>query len=210
MNKQNGDAAWVTIDTPLTAAQLFEFIGDAERLFRLNPYLEIHSWDNGQKKLNDGQSLRFEYLNEMNGVARELTLTVRELKPQRGYILNYSVGLKQATEIYIEPKSNGANLIIKDWYHAPADAPDTTPEQRQALLKEVDRSLTPWGAAIRRHILGMARWGRLPFYRAWRERFWLSMAPRQRRISRLIIWTTVLEFIVFLFVFLIYWIEYKN
>ncbi len=208
MNKENRDSAWVTIDTPLTVPQLFEFVADVERLFRLNPHLEIHGWNSDQKKLSEGQCVRFKYLNEMNGVARELTLSVSQIDPQRGYTLNYSEGLKQTTEIYIEPKSNGATLTIKDWYNSPSDNLPETSEQRQASLKEVDRSLTPWGAAIRRHILDMTRWQRLPFYRAWRERFWLSMPPRNRRVSRLIIWTTVLEFIVFLFVFSIYWVEY--
>ncbi len=44
-------------------------------------------------------------------------------------------------------------------------------------------------------------------YNWYRERFWLKMPPRQRRIARLIIWTTALEFVVFLFVFVIYWLE---
>ncbi|MBI3545823.1 MAG: hypothetical protein HY081_04425 [Gammaproteobacteria bacterium] len=205
MDNADRDSAWVTIDTPWSASQLFEFASDLQRLFRLNPYLEIQSWETDRKILAEGQRVRCQYLNEMNGVARELTLSVSGLKPNLGFILNYSEGLKRATEIIIEPKSNGAVLMIKDWYDAVVENPHQTPAQRQAQLKEVDRSLTPWGAAIRRHILGMARWGQLPFYRAWRERFWLPMPPRNRRISRLIIWTTALEFVVFILVFSIYW-----
>lgn len=34
------------------------------------------------------------------------------------------------------------------------------------------------------------------------------MPPRQRRIGRLIIWVTVLEFVVFLLVFTIYRLEF--
>jgi hypothetical protein len=33
------------------------------------------------------------------------------------------------------------------------------------------------------------------------------MRARERRIARLIVWVTVLEFVVFLFVFAIYWNE---
>ena len=210
MDNPQRDSAWVTIDTPLTVSQLFEFVSDVERLFRLNPYLEIQTWETDQDDLVEGACVRFKYLNEMNGVARELALTVSELKPGVGYTLNYSAGLKRATEIRVESRDNGAALLIKDWYDAVPENPAEAPEERETRLREVDRSLTPWGAAIRRHILGMARWGRLPFYRAWRERFWLGMPPRNRRISRLIVWVTALEFAVFLMVFSIYWIEYRR
>ena len=210
MDNAHRDSAWIAIETPLTASQLFEFAADAERLFRLNPYLEIQVWETDQNDLVEGGCVRFKYLNEMNGAARELTLTVSGFKPGVGYTLNYSEGLKRATEVCVEPGDNGATLLIKDWYDAVPENPAETPEERETRLKEVDRSLTPWGVAIRKHILGMVRWGRLPLYRAWRERFWLGMPPRSRRVSRLIMWITALEFVVFLFVFSIYWIEYRR
>lgn len=210
MDNAHWDSASIVINTPLTASQLFEFVTDAERLFRLNPYLEIQAWETGQNGLVEGGCVRFKYLNEMNGVARELTLTVSGFKPGVGYTLNYSEGLKRATEVGVEPGDNGATLLIKDCYDVVEENPAATPEEREARLKEVDRSLTPWGVAIRKHILGMVRWGWLPLYRAWRERFWLGMPPRSRRISRLIMWITVLEFVAFLFVFSIYWIEYRR
>lgn len=210
MDNAHRDSAWISIVTPLTASQLFEFITDTERLFRLNPYLEIRAWETCQYGLVDGACVRYKYLNEMNGMARELTLTVSGFKPGVGYTLNYSEGLKRATEICVEPGDNGATLLIKDCYDVVEENPANTPEERETRLKEVDRSLTPWGVAIRKHILGMARWGRLPLYRAWRECFWLGMPPRSRRISRLIVWITALEFVVFLFVFSIYWIEYRR
>ena len=53
----------------------------------------------------------------------------------------------------------------------------------------------------------MARFGALPGYRWWTERFRLGMTPRQRRIVRMIVWVSVLEFVVFLFVALIFWLE---
>ncbi len=69
-------------------------------------------------------------------------------------------------------------------------------------LAEVDRTLVPWVAAIRRHLLARQRWGWLPLifplWRWWNERFLLHMAPRQRRIVRLLVWISVLEFLVFL------------
>ena len=210
MDNAHRDSAWIAIDTPLTASQLFEFATDAERLFRLNPYLEIQTWETDRNGLVEGGCVRFKYLNEMSGVARELTLTVSGFKPGVGYTLNYSEGLKRATEVCVEPGDNGARLLLKDWYDAVAENPAATLEERETRLKEVDRSLTPWGVAIRKHILGRVRWGWLPLYRACLERFWLGMPPRNRRVSRLIIWVTALEFVVFLLVFSIYWIEYRR
>lgn len=204
------DAAWVNVETALTPAQLFEFIIDAERLFRLNPYLEIRAWQASQGRVSEGARIRLKYLNEMNGVARELEMTVSEFKPGVGYTLQYSEGLKCATEISVAAKGQGAELMIKDYYRPFEEQPDDTPELRAARLAEVDRSLTPWGVAIRRYLLSLARWRWLPFYRPLRERFWYTMAPRNRRISRLMIWITALEFFAFLFVFLIYWLEYRR
>lgn len=51
--------------------------------------------------------------------------------------------------------------------------------------------------SIRRHLLGLARWRWLPGYRWWRERIWLNMKPRERRVSRLIVWATLVEFVLF-------------
>lgn len=204
------EAAWVTLETPLSPAQLFEFIADAERLFRLNPYLEIYAWQSAERTVRDGAHIHLKYLNEMNGAKRELDVTVSDFKPGAGYTLNYSEGLKRATEIKVEARGSVADLLIKDWYHPVEDKPGETPQEKEARLAEVDRSLTPWGVAIRQHLLSLQRWGWLPFYRPMRERFWNTMAPRNRRISRLVIWVTALEFFVFLFVFLIYWLEYRR
>jgi len=204
------DAAWINVETPLTPAQLFEFITNAECLFRLNPYLEIHAWQCEQRRVTENGRIHLKYLNEMNGVARELDMTVSGFQPGIGYTLNYSEGLKRATEIKVEARTHGAELVIKDWYHAVEDKPDEPPAVKEARLAEADRSLTPWGVAIRQHLLNLKRWDWLPFYQPMRERFWLTMAPRNRRISRMIIWITALEFFAFLFVFLIYWIEYRR
>ena len=204
------DAAWVNVDTSLTSAQLFDFISDAERLFRFNPYLEIYVWQSAQRKVTADARIHLKYLNEMNGVARELDVTVSDFQAGVGYTLNYSEGLKRATEIKVDAKAQGAGLMIKDWYHAVENKPGETTVEKEARLAEADRSLTPWGVAIRQHLLSLARWNWLPFYRPLRERFWFKMTPRNRRISRMIVWITVLEFFAFLFVFLIYWIEYRR
>ncbi len=209
MSEPTQEVAWVTIATTLTPAQLFDFTCDVERLFRLNPYLQILLWEADANGLIEGRQIKIKYLNEMNGITRELVMTVTGFKPGVGYTLNYSEGLKRATEVCIEAKNEGsADLLIKDHYHTVEE--NLPPSEQEAQLAEVDRSLSPWGVAIRQHLLHLQRWGWLPLYRTVREWFWLNMPPRSRRISRLLIWVTALEFFAFLFVFLIYWIEYRR
>ena len=57
------DAAWVNVDTTLTQAQLFEFIMNAERLFRLNPYLDAQVWQSDQRCVTEGVRIHLKYLN---------------------------------------------------------------------------------------------------------------------------------------------------
>lgn len=186
------NAARVDIDLPQPAEQIAAYLQDVERLLRLNPYLEIRRFE-----AVPGRGYALDALNEMNGRAVSCGLTFQAAGP-RGYVLRYDTGLKQTTEVEVSPRGAGARLTIRETYRQPAS---------EAELAEVDRSLTPWGIAIRRHFLGLARWGRLPGHRWWRERVWLNMKPRERRISRLIVWITALEFAVFLFVLAILVIE---
>lgn len=185
---QTDNAAWVDIDLPQPAPFVADYVRDVERLLRLNPHLEIRRF----AAIPGGFAL--EVLNEMNGLAVSRRLTFRAEGPWR-YVLGYDGGLKQRTEVEVMPQGAGARLRIRETYRQP---------ESDADLAEVDRSLTPWGQAIRRHFLGLARWGRLPGYRWWRERVWLPLRPRERRVTRLIVWTTVIEFAVFLAAVLLY------
>lgn len=185
---QTDNAAWVDIDLPQPAPFVADYVRDVERLLRLNPHLEIRRF----AAIPGGLAL--EALNEMNGLAVSRRLTFRAEGPWR-YVLEHEGGLKRTTEVEVEPQGAGARLRIRETYRQP---------ESDADLAEVDRSLTPWGQAIRRHFLGLARWGRLPGYRWWRERVWLPMRPRERRVTRLIVWTTVIEFAVFLAAVLLY------
>lgn len=186
------NAAWVSIELPLAPAQALDYARDVERFLRLNPHLEISRFE----READGR-YRLEGLNEMNGLAVSCRLTFQE-EGADGFRLDYDSGLKLATAVTAAAHADGALLTIRETYRQPADDAD---------LAQVDSSLTPWGVAIRRHILGLSRWGRIPAYRWLRERLWLGMRPRERRIVRLIAWVTLLEFVVFLFVLAILVIE---
>lgn len=177
------NAAWVDIELPQKPAAVLAELRDVARLLRLNPFLEIRSL--GQ---SGARRFRLEALNEMNGLAVSCGLTFQEMDAG-GFTLRYDRGLKLATEVTAEARGDGAVLHVRERYRHPQD---------DAQLAEVDRSLTPWGIALRRHFLGQARWGRMRLYRWWRERIWLPMTPRERRVTRLIAWATLIEFVVFL------------
>lgn len=176
------NAAWVDIELPLAPQQALGYTRNVERLLRLNPHLEITRFE----RAADGR-YRLEGLNEMNGLAVSCGLTFRE-EGADGFRLDYDGGLKLATQVTAAAHAGGALLTLRESYRQP---------QSEADLAQVDRSLTPWGMSIRRHLLGLARWRWLPGYRWWRERIWLNMKPRERRVSRLIVWATLVEFVLF-------------
>lgn len=177
------DAARAQTELPLPPAVLLEFLADAERLWRLNPLLEIAAW----QARSDGCAAAG--TNESNGLPFAWTAR-RTALPGRGFRLDYAAGLKRSTEFVVEPAPAGVLLTVTERYEPLADAAD--PRAREA-----DRSLVPWVAALRRHLLARRRWSRLPGWFWWSERFLPSMPPRQRRIVRLLVWTSALEFAVF-------------
>jgi len=200
------NTAWVTIEISVLPGKLFDFLQNTERLFRLNPYLDIREWEEISAGIPFNTPLRGERfhlkaLNEMNGVTYDLLITVESIRPGASIFLNYDKGLKRALEITLQPGASGSILTLRDHYHAP------TGENQEEQLKQVDHGLIPWASSIRQYLLGLERWGWFWPYRWYRERFWLSMRPTHRRISRLLIWVTLLEFVAFLFVFIIYWLE---
>lgn len=180
---------------PLGADAVFEFVADIERLLRLNPHLAVETW----QPTPDG--VRFAAQNETSGRRSETTIRIETTPARRSITLAYAGGLKQATTLAVETaEGGGCLLVITEHYPIIMDAQDPR-------VAEVDRSLLPWIDAIRRHLLGRRRWGRLPGWRWWHESFLPGMAPRQRRIVRMIVWVGVLEFVVFVFVAAIFWAE---
>ena len=191
------NAAWASVEVPLSPQRLHDFLADTGRLFRLNPHLEIEAWlpqDAGTR------TYRWSALNETNGCRSEVCMRAEALVENAGWTLHYDAGLKRATEFRIAAAAGGSLLTVTDHYHP-------VPNGSDERLKEVDRSLIPWTGAIRRHLAGLARFGGMPGYRWWMECVMLGMPPRQRRIVRMIVWVSVLEFVVFLFVALIYVLE---
>lgn len=169
---------------PLPPAEVFALLRDVPLMFRLNPLLAIDRWTPAE------WGFRYAGTNESNGCGIEASVLVDVAPDMSRVRLRYDVGLKRETELAVEPSEGGARLTVVERYPRIADAADPR-------VAEVDKSLVPWVAALRRHLLARRRWGWLPGWRAWQERFLPMLKPAQRRIVRLLVWASALEFLVF-------------
>lgn len=198
MDTTQEDRACAETPVPISADAVFEFIADIERLLRLNPHLEIDTW----QRMPGG--MRFAALNETTGRRIETVVRVETTRATRSIVLSYADGLKQATTLTVQDDDgHGCRLVVTEHYPAIEDAQDPR-------VAEVDRSLIPWVEAIRRHLIDRQRWGWLPGYRWWTGRFMPGMPPRHRRIVRMILWVSLAEFVVFLAVAAIFWLEQRG
>lgn len=183
----DGDSARAETEMPLPAARVAACVRNLELLWRLNPQVEVLRW----RALPGG--FEFAVRDEASGRSLESFAAVTE-SPGPGddcrLVLRYTTGLRLASEIEVATTPDGARLAVTDRYPRVEDPQDPR-------LVEVDRSIVPWVAAIRRHLLARERWGRLPGWRWWNERFMLDMAPRSRRIVRLLLWISLIEFVIF-------------
>ena len=71
----------------------------------------------------------------------------------------------------------------------------------------MDKSLIQWGHALHRYLRQWKRWSGVAPWRWYMRRVWQPMRPMARRIVFLLIMVTALEFIGFLMVFTIFWLE---
>ena len=192
-------AVWTTVAVDVPVQQVLAHCRNVEMLLRLNPYLEVRAWSESPGEFGPGKRYRIEALNEWTGITRTLDLVVEQAGAD-GFRLAYSEGYKHALEVRVAPHGPGSALTLKEHYRE-ADS-----GAGAALVAEIDRSVMPWAAAVRRDLHRLRRWGGVPGFSRLR-RFWIGMKPRERRIGRMLVWVTVLEFVVFLFVFAIYWNE---
>jgi hypothetical protein len=189
------DSAWVTIETPFDAKGVSAFLDDVERLFRINSQLVFDDWQshgNGQytfkaKNLSNDKTVETGFKTSREGD----TLTV-----------TYNEGLKTTTTFRLDPKDDGTvDLTVTDDYSG------TPAEEREAHLDEVDKSLVQWGRDLRLYLLNWKKWAWIPGWKWYIRRVWQPMRPMARRICYMLMMVTVLEFVVFLMVFTIFWLE---
>lgn len=191
----SSDAAWATVDLPLPQARVADLLGDLEAVFRLNPFWHFTEW-----RARDRETFELHVRNDSND--QELrTVVRRHLGPGNGFTLEYEHGLKRRTVFLLEDTPSGSRLTLVDDY-------DGTPaEERAQRAHEVDRSLLAWARALRRYAVRIKRWSWVPGWRWYIRRVWIPMRPTARRVVWLLYIITLAEFVVFLFVLLIYAIE---
>ncbi len=191
------DAAWVTVDSPLSMETLREFCRDVERLYRINPCLEIAYW----RPVGD-DTFHAAWRNTSN--QQDLALVLRiERESADAFQVGYSEGLKRCTRFVLAPAAAGSRLTITDDY---SGVPE---EERARRVAEVDPTLAAWGWALHACLRRERRWGRNAIYRWTMRRIWLPMKPSARRITTLLVLITAAELLIVLFVALIWWIEHR-
>ena len=188
------DSAWVSVAAGLSEAELLVMCRDIERLFRINPYLEFHEW---MEKAPGRYRMRVRNLAN----ARDFDLDLSAEALDDGVLVRYRDGLKRLTSFRVEASGGDAVLVVKDVY---ADLPEA---EKEARHDEVDNSLVPWGNALWRYFRLWRRWSWFAPWRWYMTRIWQPMKPSGRRIASLIILITVAEFVGFLFVFLLFWLN---
>ncbi len=191
------DAAWASVQTPLSVEALSEFCADIERLIRINPMLEFKCWENRGGGVyfisgkNSSQETPFNF---------ETAFSVTKLAD--GYQIAYDSGIKSSTEIKIEASDSGSKLTIIDRY-------DRLPvEQREQHLGEVDKSISTWAEYTQRYILMWQRWSQFGLWRWYMRRIWQPMKPSGRRITYMLLWISVVEVALILLGVGIYFAEY--
>ena len=192
------DAAWASINTPLSVDELTAFCRDVERLYRINPMLEFqHFKDLGQQRYayagrNISQETPFEF---------DYTFTVKELFD--GLQVDYEQGVKSRTLFKIESAPQGSKLTITESYERlPLD-------QREQYLHVVDKSLVVWANYLQRFLITWSRWSGIAPWRWYMRRIWQPMKPAARRITYALLWITVVEIALIALGVAIYFIEYR-
>lgn len=189
------DSAWVSIETPYDITEMSGFLDDVERLFRINSLLIFENW----RSLGNGE-YQFEAENLSN--KKFVKIGFKAVREGDTLTVTYSSGLKTTTTFRLEPQPDGtASLIVTDDYSG------TTTEERRARIEEVDKSLIQWGRDLRQYLLMWKKWGWVPGWKWYKRRVWQPMRPMGRRICTMLIIITLLEFVAFLMIFLIFWLE---
>lgn len=191
------DAAWASVNTPLSVEQLSEFCQDIERLFRINPMLEFQQW----QRLDDARYLSVSRnSSQETPFELETELTVSPLSD--GFKIEYSNGIKTSTTIKIAPTPEGSKLTLIDCYEGLSE------EDRQQRLGEVDKSITTWASYLQRYLVLWKRWSGVALWRWYMRRIWQPMKPTGRRITYMLLWISVVEVALIALGVGIYFAEY--
>jgi len=189
------DAAWVAIQTRAQLPEVRRFCANVERLFRINPYLEIRRWSEPH-----AQTYRVELRNLSNGQVENFRMSASR-PDENALLFVYADRLKRSTCIALEGCGHGTCVRITDDY---SGSPESERVQRNA---EVDRSLTAWGVALRAYLERERHFGRFALWHAWLDRVWLPMTPAARRIAWILIWIAAAEVALTVVIVIALWLE---
>jgi hypothetical protein len=194
-SKDNRDAAWVTVETPLSGSELLAFCReDVERLFRINSLLRFDEWRR-VGETNHHVRLR----NLSNERTLEADLHVEPLSD--GVRVVYGGGLKTTTTFRVTEVADSAHLIVTDDYSG------TPAVERRARADEADRSLVQWGHDLHHYLARWSRWSRYAPWRWYMNRIWQPMTPAGRRVVFALVVISALEFFAFLAVIAVFVLE---
>jgi len=112
------DLAWISVDLPVPREEVYRSIKNIERLFRLNPYLEIRSWqETDPGNIFQGKNIHVNLLNEMNGLESDVDMVIEDLSPGSSFKIIYGKGLKQSTTFALETLTfSSCRLTMKENY----------------------------------------------------------------------------------------------
>ena len=193
------DAAWASVETPLSVVALKSFCADIERLYRINPMLEFRNWGAGA----DNQfSFSGRNVSQEQAFDFDFGLVVSTLDD--GIRIDYDRGIKSSTTFTVEPAPHGSKLTITDRYERLPAA------QRSEHLNEVDKSLTVWARYLQQYIISWHRWSRFGLWRWYMRRVWQPMKPAGRRITYILLWITAVEVALITLGAAIYFVEYAG
>ncbi len=124
------NAAWVTIPNKLNPKELKSFCENVERVFRLNPYLKIKSW---QIKDNHTAHVSWENHSSHHTFLVDADISVKSNNQEIN--IEYHAGPKKQTSLIVKAVNKGSELIIIDDYG----------ENTHTSYAEIDKSLNAWG-----------------------------------------------------------------
>ncbi len=176
------DAAWASFKTALTVDQVVVFCRDIERLFRINPYLEIAVW-----RSTDTNHFHFEGRNISQEPANDFVLDLTVVEQGSQFLITYAQGIKSSTTIKIESVPEGSQLTIIEDYSQLGE------QERQQRLNEVDKSLLKWAGDLQMYLVNWRRWSRFWVWRWYMRQIWQPLKPPSRRIVYMLLWITVVE-----------------
>lgn len=190
------DAAWVRIETAMSPADLRAFIEDVERLYRINPLLEISAFESVGPRRH-----RLAAHNHSNG--RDIDVVLAITGGATEVEVAYDAGLRTATQFRVEATPEGSHLFVTDIYGGGSEA------ERRARAGEVDLSLNAWGRALHVYLKAWARWRWLAPWRWYMRRVWQPMQPSARRIVWMIWVISAFELIAIVMLLAIWGVVYQ-